>query len=149
MVCNRTFLYCHRCLAIFMDRKSLDKHQRKIHIINKQKNNKIKVNELKYKCIFCKKGFKEKRKQIYHQRIHINDRKEKCKFCSKTFTDPSTKRQHIINIHSSVGTKKYACKKCNKPFNKLSLLKIHWKIHQSNVDQRKIYKCQYCKYIYK
>eukprot|EP01083_Nonionella_stella_P304742 1060247_1 len=121
----------HQCNRRFSKIIQLQNHKMKCHLT------------IKYQCSFCDRGFREKRKQIYHERTHLNDRKERCPFCKKTFCDPSTLRQHIHNIHDNV-PKPYLCKKCGKRFAKLSLLQIHWKTHLVSVQQRKLYECEYC-----
>ena len=159
-------LYCHRCLSIFGDRSSLEYHQQIAHFEERAKakvyaceyskcgrlfsqpwqlkNHQIKChNANRFQCNFCQKGFKEKRKLIYHQRIHTNERSEVCKFCKLTFTDPSTLRQHVNNVHGD-NFKPFLCKKCGKRFAKMSVLQSHWKTHLVPVEDRKKYQCDFC-----
>ena len=52
------------------------------------------IEERRYKCRFCQKGFKRREHLINHERIHTGEKPYKCDLCDAAFGDPSNWRKH-------------------------------------------------------
>lgn len=165
-ICLFTFVYCHRCLAIFADRRALEEHQATEHFADRlaakhiecphancavrfskrvqlQRHQRHVHSAKRFPCAVCGKGFAERRKLLRHMAVHTGRRAEVCAICKRAFSDPSTLRQHITAVHGSA-PRPFSCKKCGKRFLKQSVLRSHWRTHSMAVTERRQYECGVC-----
>ncbi len=122
-------------------------------------------NNLKFKCSFCGKDFKDKKscnlhesvhrgeeshqctycghkfavksRLITHERTHTGEKPYKCQYCDKAFAQQAAL---IIHERSHTGEKPFKCKICDKRFVQSEDLKRHERLHRGE----KPYKCRYC-----
>lgn len=52
------------------------------------------MDDRRYKCGFCGKGFKRREHLINHERVHTGEKPFKCELCDAAFGDPSNWRKH-------------------------------------------------------
>eukprot|EP01084_Bolivina_argentea_P131722 232468_1 len=137
-ICRFQFFCCRYCFGIFINREKLLIHQKTYNHINNKQIISYKIkNKTINTCKFCHKQFNRKWELKMHERIHRNIRPEICKFCNKTFTEPSTKRKHIKQIHNNGIPKPYKCKKCYKQFRMKKELKNHLTSHLKRQKKKK------------
>ena len=74
-----------------------------------------------------------------HEGVRYN-----CEKCDKSFTDSSSMKAHVRNVHE--GRRKNKCELCNKAFSCLSNLKYH--INSAHEGFKKGHKCEICQKSY-
>lgn len=124
---------CELCNRPFARAEHLAKHKASKHNIGE----KI-MNEKKFKCTICLKGFTTEKYRDVHMRGHAGDKKHNCKTCDKTFLSKSHLTEHMKfhNEHS----KKFLCSECGQRFIRNDYLVIHMRRHRGE----KPFKCKYC-----
>lgn len=124
---------CEICKRPFARIEHLLKHKASKHNIG------VKImNEKKYKCTVCLKGFTTEKYRDVHMRGHNGEKKFQCKTCEKTFISKSHLTEHMKfhNDHS----KKFLCSECGQRFIRNDYLVIHMRRHRGE----KPFKCKYC-----
>ncbi|GLV37730.1 uncharacterized protein CBL_06569 [Carabus blaptoides fortunei] len=124
---------CEICKRPFARAEHLVKHKATKHNIG------VKImNEKKYKCSVCLKGFTTEKYRDVHMRGHSGEKKFNCKTCDKTFISKSHLTEHMKfhNEHS----KKFLCSECGQRFIRNDYLVIHMRRHRGE----KPFKCKYC-----
>ena len=128
------FLYKKRYLLIYITNNN---PYLLLNILEKRKNQKIKL--LKYICPIknCNKIFKFKNNLIVHIRTHYKIKPYKCSYCQKSFNEKGNLKIHL-RIHT--GERPYQCKECQKNFKAFGQLKDHIISH----TDYKPFQCPYC-----
>ena len=125
-------LMCRICGRAFRRRNNL-----KNHIA-------IHLNQKRFKCLICGKGFNTSGLLCYHKKHSHGPgnpaKREKiypCKFCGKKFS-----KQYYVSVHikGHLNKKEYKCTLCGKEFNARANLKVHLISHQSERNHT----CEYC-----
>ena len=125
-------LVCKICGRAFRRRMNLRNHI-EIHL-----------NQRRFKCLVCGKGFNTSSLLCYHKKsahgLGNPVKREKiypCKFCGKKFS-----KQYYVRVHTKghLNKKEYKCTLCGKEFNTRNNLNVHRISHMSVRDHT----CEYC-----
>lgn len=124
---------CDICKRPFARAEHLAKHKASKHNIG------VKImNEKKFKCAICLKGFTTEKYRDVHMRGHSGEKKYNCKTCDKTFLSKSHLTEHM-KFHNEY-SKKFLCSECGQRFIRNDYLVIHMRRHRGE----KPFKCKYC-----
>ena len=108
---------CQHCNKILKYQDSLKRH---IDIVHKQKP----LEDFKFQCITCQKGFLTKRQVETHMMcVHNGEKNFECGKCGKCFAGLSSLKRHVELIHKRI--KKHKCNICAKHFGEMRQLKKH------------------------
>ncbi|XP_074926493.1 uncharacterized protein LOC116821729 [Chelonoidis abingdonii] len=97
----------------------------------------INLEETRYTCHECGKGFSVSADLLTHQRIHRGERLYVCSECGKSFSYSS---RLIIHQRIHTGETPYTCSECEKSFSQSSNLITHHRIHTGMSP----YRCSEC-----
>ena len=124
---------CNLCLTkdvCYPDKSKLNQHIRKAH-----------ENLREHKCTLCPMEFYLAAGLKNHQRVHDGKKPFECDHCGKRFTQYSSRRSHIQNIHLKI--KKHQCGFCSKRFALKTDLKMHSvRVHNDHASAR--FECTIC-----
>ena len=81
---NRRNLKCQYCQAGFMTHSTLMSHVKVVHL-----------DQHKYRCSVCSKGFTVRELFEDHMNKHLNIKKHSCAYCHKRYFYKSGLRQHL------------------------------------------------------
>ncbi|XP_063290572.1 oocyte zinc finger protein XlCOF7.1-like [Pelobates fuscus] len=95
------------------------------------------IEEKRFSCSDCEKGFITKSKLILHKRTHSGEKPHLCLECGKGFI---TKSYLAIHKRTHSGEKPYSCSECGKCFSHNSSLVKHQRSHSG----KKPYSCFEC-----
>ncbi|XP_038651131.1 zinc finger protein 234-like isoform X1 [Scyliorhinus canicula] len=83
------------------------------------------MEEKRFRCDVCDKGFVNSTKLLRHHVIHTGEKPFRCDVCEKSFSQASNLRQHQ-QVHTG---EKFTCEVCDKSFSQASTLRKHQRIH--------------------
>ena len=122
---RKHLLPCAVCGKEFPNKSSLQKHNRKAHLVTRD-----------FTCNSCNKSFKEENHLTTHKLIH-QEKQHSWKICNKAFAQKGNLMWHY-RTHS--GEKLYSCETFGQNFKQLSHLKVHYRHH----DGEKPFVCINC-----
>lgn len=102
---------CTACDRTFTTRRSLARHVKKDHLMERE-----------HVCNICDKRFFMKLYLREHMRVHTGVKKFQCHVCSKYYASKKSLRQHL---RSHADDRKFACSICKLAFVQRSTLKNH------------------------
>ncbi|GAB0094494.1 hypothetical protein DMENIID0001_098000 [Sergentomyia squamirostris] len=114
-------------ILISEDEKIPEKHETK----------KTTSSRYKYRCIICKKPFRNEERLEAHVREHNGLKPEVCKVCHKEFNNLRALRRHRTK-HNDL--KQFSCQTCGKQYKYATSLSLHIKSHK-NIRR---YVCDHC-----
>ncbi|XP_007902617.2 chromosome alignment-maintaining phosphoprotein 1-like [Callorhinchus milii] len=102
-----------------------------------------------------KSGKKSDQQSAYnkHKPILARQKHLSCGYCELSFGDVTALSDHVSALHAE--RKTFGCDRCSAKFDRQGDLQHHIKVHKQNnsksnqsgdIDDRKLYKCQYCPY---
>lgn len=106
-------LKCTACERIFTNRRSLARHVKKDHLMERQ-----------HVCTVCNMQFFLKHLLVEHMRVHTGIKKFQCHVCTKQYATKKSLRQHL---RSHADDRRFACTLCNLAFVQKRTLKSHMK----------------------
>ncbi|XP_018336649.1 zinc finger protein 664-like isoform X2 [Agrilus planipennis] len=114
--------FCELCGSVFDKRWKLQKHRTRVH-----------VDDKKYVCTFCNKGFKQSYHLREHLTSHTGEKNYMCNYCEKSFQRVSSLRRHIRSHEAAPGQKTkrtpFLCSICGKSFPFSNGVQRHMRIH--------------------
>ena len=152
------------CSKMFANNKSLKKHLKEAHNIEKTNDNRMfhmcpecgkqcstkaglqdhmlcHSNEKKFVCIECGKKLKRRDTLQQHMRIHTGELKYQCDQCESRYASSAALRNHTLSKHTVVkNAPQFMCNYCGKNFPKKAYLLKHITGHTGE----KNYHCTVC-----
>ncbi|XP_075989293.1 uncharacterized protein LOC142985169 isoform X11 [Anticarsia gemmatalis] len=104
-------LKCTACDRTFTNRRSLARHVKKDHLMERE-----------HVCSICDMQFFLKHYLDEHMRVHTGVKKFQCHVCTKHYASKKSLRQHL---RSHADDRKFACSVCGLAFVQRSTLKSH------------------------
>lgn len=95
-----------------------------------------------FDCDNCTKSYTTALALKKHKKTHRGGKNVSCGVCKKMFFDKQTLKDHEI---SHMTTKPFQCHICGKSLNRLSRLRKHLSIHNSNLVVKDVWSCSLCK----
>ncbi|ODM91403.1 putative zinc finger protein, partial [Orchesella cincta] len=138
---------CKQCRSSFHTPSALTRHIKDIHDPS---------YIFTIKCAICDKGFHTNYNHQSHMRTHTNEKPYSCSVCRNTFTHPTSLKNHMKRIHSTVKVNPFSCLFCDKRFygsysqpHKRTTKGFHWKhylvVHTNRVHSgEKRFQCVFC-----
>lgn len=106
-------LKCNACERTFTNRRSLARHVKKDHLMERE-----------HVCTICDMQFFLKHYLEAHMRVHTGVKNFRCHVCMKHYASKKSLRQHL---RAHANDRKYACNFCELAFVQRSTLKNHIK----------------------
>lgn len=125
---------CHICHQIFADQNLVDQHIQQVHAGFKC-----------FTCNICNKKFSQISNLRRHRQLHSTDKNFECTECNRKFVCQRYLKEHILNVHSSVGKRKQECPYCHVILSGNSNLNRHLSLHYGTSEQQKKLECEICK----
>lgn len=95
-----------------------------------------------YHCNICNRYFIKKSHFEYHERVHSGFKPFQCQLCSKAFPQKNKLNRHML---SHTHEKKFLCSTCGKRYSKQEDLKSHMSVHSGTLP----YTCEICNKTFK
>lgn len=106
-------LKCTACDRTFTNRRSLTRHVKKDHLMERE-----------HVCNICDMQFFLKHYLVEHMRVHTGVKKFQCHVCTKHYATKKSLRQHL---RSHADDRRFACAVCGLAFVQKCTLKSHMK----------------------
>ncbi len=98
---------------------------------------KVHRGEDNHQCTYCGRKFPSKKRLMSHERIHTGEKPYRCQYCGRAFAQQAAL---IVHERSHTGHRPFKCSFCEKRFLQSQDLKRHERLHRGE----KPYKCRYC-----
>lgn len=97
-----------------------------------------------YLCNVCNKKFSRISNLRRHKQLHSMDKKYQCPECDRRFVCPRYLKEHVQNVHTSMGRRKRECPICKLELSGNSNLNRHLNLHYGTLEQNKKLDCEIC-----
>ncbi|CAO1335415.1 unnamed protein product [Diamesa serratosioi] len=145
------------CSKYFINAINMRRHYKELHLIPKfyqclncpeqfkrkaqlKRHLFVHTGSYPHTCTICNKGFVNLKLFQRHKTTHVAEKQlRSCPDCSEKFTTWSA----LVNHRRKVHTVRFECEICKKKFGYKNNLKLHLKLHSTDMEDLKVFQCHY------